>query len=361
MPLPAQFWFNEQRVRRLARVKDGPQLPVPSGWFALAGSDEVKTGELLTRRFAGRDVIIFRTERGEAAVSGAHCPHLGASLAVGEVRGECLRCPFHGFEFNTAGECASIPGGGRLPKARLEIIPSHEHAGVIFGWYGHERQGPSWQIPTIDETGWTPIVYRSWRLRAHPQDITENGLDVRHFAEVHGYEAPRNIEPPVFDGPFIRIVNGMTSSPVFIKFPDTRFTITNHGLGYARVLVEIIPWGVQMRFFTFSTPTDEGWIRLTLATSVYEDLGAGRWRLRRLPGLPRRVLTRAALHGFFWNYVYAVSQDFTIWNEKIYIPSPRLAPDEAHIGRFRRWAAQFYPAAPAAPKPALEPTRSALS
>lgn len=41
----------------------------------------------------------------------AYCPHLGANLAAGgRVLGDCIECPFHGWQFQGSdGKCVRIP------------------------------------------------------------------------------------------------------------------------------------------------------------------------------------------------------------------------------------------------------------
>lgn len=55
--------------------------------------------------------MVFRTEKGEAHIADAYCPHLGANFGVGgKVKGDCLECPFHEWQFRASdGECVHIP------------------------------------------------------------------------------------------------------------------------------------------------------------------------------------------------------------------------------------------------------------
>lgn len=59
----------------------------------------------------GEQVAVFRAENGKAHVLDAYCPHLGANLAVGgRVLGDCLECPFHGWQFQGSdGKCVKVP------------------------------------------------------------------------------------------------------------------------------------------------------------------------------------------------------------------------------------------------------------
>jgi cholesterol 7-desaturase len=79
--------------------------PFPNGWFAIAFSTEVKRGVVLSRRFLGHELVLFRTASGVAVVLDAHCPHLGAHLGDGRIEGEADSLPVHGFCFAAAGAC----------------------------------------------------------------------------------------------------------------------------------------------------------------------------------------------------------------------------------------------------------------
>ena len=50
----------------------------------------------------------------------AYCPHLGANLGVGgHVRGNCIECPFHGWQFDgETGKCMKIPYAAKVSLFR---------------------------------------------------------------------------------------------------------------------------------------------------------------------------------------------------------------------------------------------------
>lgn len=57
-------------------MTDRPRLsPFPNRWYCVALSEEVKTGNLISRRFMVQDVVIFHTESAELSVMDAYCPH----------------------------------------------------------------------------------------------------------------------------------------------------------------------------------------------------------------------------------------------------------------------------------------------
>ena len=62
-------------------------------------------------RVAGLELAVFRDTSGTAHVVDAYCPHMGASLSVGgQVKGNCIECPFHGWRFRgDDGKCVHVP------------------------------------------------------------------------------------------------------------------------------------------------------------------------------------------------------------------------------------------------------------
>src|ERR1700712_1276591 len=164
---------------------------IPNGWFQVAYADEVAPGAVLPLEYFGQSLVLFRTESGEAKVLDAFCPHLGAHLGHGgTVSGNCIRCPFHAWEFDGAGQCTTIPYAQKIPpKAKLRSWPVHEWAGLIMAWHHAEGAAPSWTLPDIPEYGnpeWTDYDRRRWKVRTRNQELAENAVDSVHFHYVHG-------------------------------------------------------------------------------------------------------------------------------------------------------------------------------
>src|SRR3954452_3500285 len=115
-------------------------FPVPNGWFIVAESASLEPGDVRALHYFDRDLVLYRTEDGAPRVMDAHCPHLGAHLAVGgRVEGECIRCPFHGWKYDGAeGRCVEIPYGDVkvIPsKAHPRVYPTLERNHMIWAWY----------------------------------------------------------------------------------------------------------------------------------------------------------------------------------------------------------------------------------
>lgn len=92
---------------------------VPSGWFVLAHSKELRKEKLLTRRLAGREIVLFRTASGALSAVDPHCPHMGAHFGHGGcVKGETIACPFHDFRLIVMESASQRATAHRLRRVR---------------------------------------------------------------------------------------------------------------------------------------------------------------------------------------------------------------------------------------------------
>ena len=71
-------------------------------WVAVAEAGELKPDRACVVRAGGLDLALVCTHQGVFAMDNA-CPHSGGSLGEGQVQGETVTCPLHGWQF----ECRS--------------------------------------------------------------------------------------------------------------------------------------------------------------------------------------------------------------------------------------------------------------
>lgn len=327
--------------RREAKQSAYSALGLPNGWFVAATSAEVARGKTLTRSFMSEDLVLYRTQSGEARAVSPYCPHLGAHLGhTGSVEGETIRCAFHGFCFDRKGTCVSIPYGTKPPPtAKLGVKHVREQHGVVLVWHDAEGRAPTWEVPALDVEGWSPFVLQRMHLRGHPQETTENSVDIAHLSIVHGYQDVRTLREARVEGPSLfaqyamrRPVAGLAA----IKL-GTEFDVHVHGLGYSLVEVSIEGAGLKTRHLVAASPAEAGYIDLVLGVSVQDPRG-----LRALGGsIPKRA-SHALATIVSRMFRHDVAQDFAIWEHKQYVPRPALAAGDGPVALYRRWATQFY-------------------
>ena len=72
-------------------------------------------------RILGEDLVAFRDSYGEVGLVAAYCPHRLAPLFFGRNE-ECgLRCVYHGWKYDTQGNCVDMPSEPPYSKFRLRV------------------------------------------------------------------------------------------------------------------------------------------------------------------------------------------------------------------------------------------------
>jgi len=314
-----------------------PDLPpFPNGWFIFGMSDELTPGNLLARKFMGQEVTVFRTESGQAFAVDSYCAHLGAHFGYGgTVKGEVLQCPFHGFQYDGAGVCVRTGYDSPVPPAaKLRTWPLREQNGFLLVHHHVNGEAPRWEVPPVETEGWTPLIYQSFTLDDHPQETTENSVDLGHFAYIHGYRQPRTLKEFEASGAYLStgyaVRRALRLFGLDVTDYDFSFETQIHGLGYSLVDVSVPLFRVTARLWVLPTSIDAEKLTLRLALRVKKWPGPG--------ALFSPLVARLILNGF----VHDARQDFPIWENKRYTQPPALAKGDGPIGRYRQWAKQFY-------------------
>lgn len=71
---------------------------------------EVDGGEHVRMTYPPFDVLVLKVEGEYRAIEDA-CNHAGASLTGGDVRGNCILCPMHGYKFDLRTGALVAPRG----------------------------------------------------------------------------------------------------------------------------------------------------------------------------------------------------------------------------------------------------------
>ena len=75
------------------------------GWHCLGQASDYKDGKPHRLDIFGTRLVAFTGEDGGIRILDAWCPHMGADLALGEVKGNAIVCRFHGWHWNGDGAC----------------------------------------------------------------------------------------------------------------------------------------------------------------------------------------------------------------------------------------------------------------
>lgn len=173
-----------------------------SAWYIIMRSDELQE-QLLACTVFDIALVLFRDEAGTAHALPNQCAHRGARLSEGKHRGNCLACPFHGWEFNGAGDCIYIPANGRdaaIPvHAKLTSYPLRECAGYIWIFLGNPQSVHELRVPPeLNDPAWRAVPFTA-HWKAHMTRVVESILDVSHLPFVH--PTTTGDVDPIVDGP----------------------------------------------------------------------------------------------------------------------------------------------------------------
>src|SRR5215475_3693902 len=89
---------------------------------ALMSSElDVPDGPPMRLRLLGENLIAFRDTLGRVGIMENACPHRGASMFFGRNEEDGLRCVYHGWKFDTAGNCVDMPSEPAESNFRTKV------------------------------------------------------------------------------------------------------------------------------------------------------------------------------------------------------------------------------------------------
>ena len=320
-----------------------PTTSFPNGWFCIAYSDEIQPGQVKIVHYFGRDLLVFRTENGHPYVLDAHCPHLGTHLGYGgQVKGEEIQCPLHGWCFDGNGDCTHIPNTTEMPlNVRARSWPIQEIHEVIMVYYHSQGDSPTWEIPYLLEEPlegkWQPFVKLLHRkARTHIQDVIQGVFDFIHAKTIHHAVYVAECEKLEFKGP---ICYDTYSLSVKVPFPvnlflgkklKIYFDLTHCGLGYS--LIKQIAYEEKASPFqvlrVFNTPVDNDYCETRILASIKQIIN--------------QPITKALIPFIIHSTKISYEEDLPILENRARYHAPLLSYGDGPIVKFRRWARQFY-------------------
>ncbi len=187
---------------------------IQNQWYAVLPSSKVKKNQIVAAKRMNLELAFFRNSQGELGCVADRCSHRGAALSKGEMRGDCVRCPFHGLEFDVGGACKFIPANGiaskqDLSRYNVKHYPVCETNGIVYVWYGEADPAgaePPFFYDEIDGTYTYSEIEDLWN--SHYSRCIENQLDVVHVPIVHYNTIGRGCKT-LINGPKVTFENGV--------------------------------------------------------------------------------------------------------------------------------------------------------
>jgi phenylpropionate dioxygenase-like ring-hydroxylating dioxygenase large terminal subunit len=156
-------------------------------WYVACRSAELGR-KPLARTVVGVPLVLFRDATGAPAALLDRCPHRNVPLSLGRiVAGGRLECAYHGWQFESGGRCALVPGllalDGRDRRAPVAAV--REENGLVWV-YPELDEAPASEPYPLPATGAEYArVVREVETEATLHATIENALDVPHTAYLH--------------------------------------------------------------------------------------------------------------------------------------------------------------------------------
>src|SRR2546430_952310 len=160
-------------------------------WLPAIRSDELADPDSppLRVRLLGEDLIGFRTTSGQVGLVHNNCPHRGASLFFGRNEENGLRCVYHGWKFDAAGNCLDMPNepaeSDFKSKVRAQAYATVERGGVLWAYLGDRATPPP--MPSLEGN---MLPDGKWSATAVQRECNylqalEGDIDTSHFSFLH--------------------------------------------------------------------------------------------------------------------------------------------------------------------------------
>ncbi|MBV9584723.1 MAG: Rieske 2Fe-2S domain-containing protein, partial [Alphaproteobacteria bacterium] len=141
--------MNRKDSEDLVRVGPGTVMGklMRQYWIPAAMSSELeRDGAPVRLMLLGERLIGFRDSSGRVGVMDHKCPHRCASLFLGRNEGNGLRCLYHGWKFDTEGNCLETPNIPGNPEFKRHVsakaYKTAERNGLVWVYMGERQEAP---------------------------------------------------------------------------------------------------------------------------------------------------------------------------------------------------------------------------
>ncbi len=165
-------------------------------WLPFALSTELPNpdSDPLRVRLLCEDLVAFRDTNGTVGLVQNNCPHRGASLFFGRNEEAGLRCVYHGWKFDTEGNCVDMPNepaeSDFKSKVRATTYPVVDRGGVLWAYLGPESDArpylPGLEWTTVPESH--RIVTKRIQYCSYLQNV-EGEIDSSHVSFLHSRDS----------------------------------------------------------------------------------------------------------------------------------------------------------------------------
>jgi 5,5'-dehydrodivanillate O-demethylase len=172
----------------------GPRTPMGRllrwYWHPIAAATQLDENPVRHVRLLGESLTLYRDRQGRLGLLAERCAHRRVNLVFGIPEPEGLRCPYHGWLYDSTGQCLEMPTEPEdtsFPsRVQIDAYPVQELAGLIFAYLGPAPAPllPHWDL-FVCENVLRDIGFQE--VACNWLQMQENDLDPAHVGWLHGH------------------------------------------------------------------------------------------------------------------------------------------------------------------------------
>jgi phenylpropionate dioxygenase-like ring-hydroxylating dioxygenase large terminal subunit len=246
--------------------------PLREAWYYAVPSLRLRCRAMLAKIMLGEPILIGRDKAGAPFALRDSCPHRGMPLSAGRFDGCDVECCYHGWRFDSRGQCTAIPSlvpGQAFTPERIHVrsYPVREVQGNLWVFFG-ENPAAAPEIPLLDgfearppdlvesvsfaaaidhavvglmDPAHGPFVHRAWWWRSR-QSIQHKS---KAFApSPFGFTMSRH--GPSANSRAYRLLGGKPETEIIFRLPSVRVEQTRAGGHRVANLTAITPVDPQV-------------------------------------------------------------------------------------------------------------------
>ncbi len=150
-------------------------------------------------RLLSEDLLLWRDTEGRLGLIQERCPHRGTSLFYGVNDQNGLRCCYHGWKFDVAGNCTDMPsdapGSTFKERVRARAYPVLESGGALWAYMGPAEKRPPEPRFSMNVLPSECVATFRFETYCNYLQSMEGDIDTTHISTLHlRYENEK--EPP---------------------------------------------------------------------------------------------------------------------------------------------------------------------
>ena len=287
--------LTREENETLCRVGPGTRMGrvMRRYWHPIAVSEQLPgpDSDPLRITLLGERFVAFRDSLGRVGVLNELCMHRGASLALGRVENNGVRCLYHGWKFGVDGTIQETPNHADSrfrERLKAPCYPVREEGGIVWAYIGDKKKVPPFRrFSFMDAEASNRTVIRV-NVDCNYLQLWEGGADSSHVGVLHSNVA----RPGWMNETFVRGADAHNPANLAVEdnAPTLEIEDTDYGFHYAAVRRGREPDGAHVVKNIRVVPLMMPYARIIPAPSFY-------FHVFETPDTDARTSTYLVIHG----------------------------------------------------------------